>query len=172
LLLQKIGQPYFSRQRIGCAFPGVHGMLASESHVNFSEASPPKTALLKYLDLSTSMFPLWVLLAALTGYVRPSTFSWFSGDLITIALASTMLFMGMTLTLDDFRECLKRPQVVLSGVFAQYTIMPLLGLVMSKLLRLPPGLAAGLILVGCCPGGTASNLVALIANADVALSVT
>lgn len=82
-----------------------------------------------------------------------------------------MLGMGLTLSLSDFALVLKRPWVVLLGVFSQYIIMPASGLFLARLLRLPPQLAAGLLLVSCCPGGAASNIVCLIGGADVALSV-
>jgi len=125
----------------------------------------------RLLDMATNFFPGWVLLAAVLGYHRPHLFSWFTGNLITMALACTMLFMGMTLTVEDFQSTLQNPRVVFLGVAAQYGIMPFLGWIVAKTFRLPSALAAGIILVGCCPGGTASNLVALIAKADVALSV-
>ncbi|CAM9348056.1 unnamed protein product [Discosporangium mesarthrocarpum] len=123
------------------------------------------------LELATGAFPLWVFGAAMLGVARPSTFLWFTSDLITGALAITMLFMGMTLRVEDCAAIAARPMQVSAGALAQFSIMPILGYCMSKLFRLPPALAAGVTLVGCCPGGTASNLVTLIAKGDVALSV-
>nr|KYP57152.1 putative sodium-dependent transporter yocS [Cajanus cajan] len=82
-----------------------------------------------------------------------------------------MLGMGMTLTLDDLRGALSMPKEVLSGFVLQYSVMPLSGFLVSKLLNLPSHYAAGLILVGCCPGGTASNIVTYLARGNVALSV-
>ncbi|CAM9674266.1 unnamed protein product [Ascophyllum nodosum] len=125
----------------------------------------------KWCDRGTSAFPLWVLGAAAVGLWRPAALEWFGADLITAALATTMVCMGMTLRVDDFKGVLRRPRPVLAGVLAQYTVMPMLGYLTAKLFKLPPALAAGVTLVGCCPGGTASNLVTLIARGDVALSV-
>lgn len=83
-----------------------------------------------------------------------------------------MFGMGMTLRLEDFRLVLTRPMDVFSGSLAQFTVMPLLAFIVSKLLNLPTELAVGLILVGCCPGGASSNVMAFMAKGDVALSVT
>ncbi|ONK74908.1 uncharacterized protein A4U43_C03F11350 [Asparagus officinalis] len=82
-----------------------------------------------------------------------------------------MLGMGMTLKLEDLRAALLMPKQLAAGVFLQYTVMPLSGYFISKLLKLPSYYAAGLILVSCCPGGTSSNLVTYLARGNVALSV-
>lgn len=83
-----------------------------------------------------------------------------------------MLGMGLTLSIDDFKRVLLYPKSVLIGVFLQYTVMPLSGFVIAYIFSLPTPFAVGLILVACCPGGTASNVLTFIAKADVALSVT
>ena len=88
-----------------------------------------------------------------------------------LILAFVMLCMGLTLTIDDFRRIGRMPKAVAAGFLGQYTIMPVLAWGIAMLLNLPIHFAVGLILVGCCPGGTASNLVSYIAKADVALSV-
>lgn len=90
---------------------------------------------------------------------------------MVLTLAFVMLCMGLTLTFDDFRRIARMPRAVAIGFVAQYTIMPLLAWGIATRLDLPTYFAVGLILVGCCPGGTASNLVSYIAKADVALSV-
>jgi len=77
----------------------------------------------------------------------------------------------VTLTFEDFRRVAQRPGLVALGFVAQFGIMPFLGWSLAHLFRLEPGLAVGLILVSCCPGGTASNVVTYIAGADLALSV-
>jgi BASS family bile acid:Na+ symporter len=87
-------------------------------------------------------------------------------------LGIIMLGMGITLTAEDFTRVLKFPSWVAAGVILQYTIMPLAGWSIAKLLALPDNYAVGLILVACCPGGTASNVVSYLARANVALSVT
>ena len=101
----------------------------------------------------------------------PSMVTWFKGTAITLALSVTMLGMGLTLELDDFLDAVKKPTRVALGVALQYTIMPTLGLVIGKLFPVARPVAVGLILVGCCPGGTASNLVTYLGRANVALSV-
>ncbi len=83
-----------------------------------------------------------------------------------------MLGMGITLTLEDFQRVFKLPRFVFLGVLLQYTVMPLLGWSLGYIFELPTPLAVGLILVACCPGGTASNVISYLARVDVALSVT
>ncbi|KAG4386152.1 hypothetical protein GLYMA_12G234600v4 [Glycine max] len=82
-----------------------------------------------------------------------------------------MLGMGMTLTLDDLRGALAMPKQVLYGFVLQYSVMPLSGFLISTLLNLAPHFAAGLILIGCSPGGTASNIITYLSRGNVALSV-
>lgn len=82
-----------------------------------------------------------------------------------------MFGMGLTLKLSDFKVVFTRPRDMLVGEIAQFVIMPLTGFVLCRLFRLPPELAVGVILVGCCPGGTSSNVMTYMAGGDVALSV-
>lgn len=119
----------------------------------------------------TLLFPLWTLLGALSSLVFPGLFTWFRGPWITLGLGVIMLGMGLGLTPGDFLRVGQRPRPVLIGVASQFLVMPLLAALIAAGLKLPAPLAVGLILVGCCPGGTASNVVALIGRADVALSV-
>lgn len=125
----------------------------------------------RVLSLLTNLFPVWVLLGGALALFYPHWFTWFSGDFITWGLAVIMLGMGITLSVDDFKSVLKMPRAVAAGFFAQYLIMPLLGWSLAHLFRLETSLAVGLILVACCPGGTASNVVTYLAKANVALSV-
>ncbi|MFK5691180.1 bile acid:sodium symporter family protein [Ornithinimicrobium sp. LYQ92] len=120
---------------------------------------------------AVTIFPLLVLAAGALGYAFAGPISTQSG-LITPLLGVIMFGMGLTLTLPDFRLVLTRPLPVVLGVAAQYAVMPLVGLGISLALGLPDEIAAGVILVGCVPGGTASNVVAYLARADTALSVT
>lgn len=122
------------------------------------------------ISTATNIFPLWVILSCVIGNVNPTALQWFT-PYITPALALTMLSMGMTLTINDFYRVLKQPQLIAVGFVAQYVIMPLSAYYVAKFMQLGPELSTGLILVGCAPGGTASNLVSLIAQADVPLSV-
>jgi BASS family bile acid:Na+ symporter len=125
---------------------------------------------MRWLILFTNLFPLWVLLAGIAALIEPILFTWFAPYIVP-GLAVIMLGMGITLSLDDFRAVLKMPRAVTVGFVAQYTIMPFMGWAVAKGLALPTQFAVGLILVACCPGGTASNVVTYIARGNVALSV-
>jgi len=127
---------------------------------------------LRMLSVLTSAFPLWVLVASGLALLRPTLFTWFSGPLITIGLGVIMLSMGMTLGFEDFRRVGRERRRVLPGVLLQYTVMPALGWGLGYLFDLPTPFAVGLVLVSCCPGGTASNVISYLAKADVALPVT
>ena len=126
------------------------------------------------LNTGTNLFPLWVVLCSGLALFEQGLFTWFI-PAITPGLAVIMLGMGLTLTWDDFRRVLQTPRPIAVGFAAQFCIMPLLGLLIAHALELPalhPHFAAGLILVACCPGGTASNVVCYLARANVALSVS
>lgn len=123
------------------------------------------------LERLANAFPIWVAAACGLALVEPDLFAWFRGRLIVAGLAVIMLGMGMTLSTADFLRVASRPAAVVAGVVAQFLIMPLAGWAIGAGLGLPTPFAVGLILVACCPGGTASNVVAFIARADVALSV-
>ena len=125
----------------------------------------------RLLALLTNAFPLWVLAMCAGALVLPEAFTWFQGPWIVWGLAIIMLGMGVTLTFEEFRAIRTMPKAVAIGFVAQYTVMPLLGWSLGKALGLPTEYAVGLVLVACCPGGTASNVVTFIAKADVCLSV-
>lgn len=116
-------------------------------------------------------FALWVLLAAGLAMWIPEYFTWIS-PWITTLLGIVMFGMGMTLKLEDFKLVLLQPKGVIIGIIGQFTIMPFLAFVLAKLFQLPPEIAVGVILVGCCPGGTASNVMTFLAKGNTALSVT
>jgi bile acid:Na+ symporter, BASS family len=122
-------------------------------------------------NLLTNAFPLWVLLGGVLALIYPPSVTWFRGPSIVWGLAVIMLGMGITLSIEDFRRVLRMPRAVATGFAAQYLLMPFLGWGIAHALKLPVPLAVGLILVSCCPGGTASNVVAYLARANVALSV-
>lgn len=126
---------------------------------------------MRLLTILTNLFPVWVLLAGLLALFHPPLFTWFSGPFIVWGLAIIMLGMGITLSIEDFRAVLRMPKAVAAGFLAQYTIMPFLGWAIAHGLKLPQQFAVGLILVSCCPGGTASNVVTFLAKGNVALSV-
>ena len=119
----------------------------------------------------TRLFPLWVSAAAVIALIEPRVFTWFSGPWITYGLGGIMLGMGLTLQWSDFAQVAKTPTWVILGMLLQFTVMPFLGWALGILFELPSFFAVGLILVACCPGGTASNVIAFLANANVALSV-
>ncbi|HXP98197.1 MAG TPA: bile acid:sodium symporter family protein [Telmatospirillum sp.] len=125
----------------------------------------------KIVKFITKLFPLWVFLCAAIAYLTPAPFKPYA-PWIPWLLGVVMLGMGLTMSLDDFKLVLKRPRDVISGVLLRYAIMPLVAFCVAKVLGLSPSLAAGLILVGCCPSGTASNVMTFISKGDTALSVT
>ena len=97
-------------------------------------------------------------------------FAW-TTNYTSIFLGVAMFGMGLTIHIGDFKVVFTRPKEIIIGFVAQYTIMPLIAWGLSVLLHLPTDIALGVILVGCCPGGTASNVITYIAGGDVALSV-
>lgn len=114
---------------------------------------------------------LLVVLVAVVALIMPMSFEWVAPQ-ITMLLGVVMFGMGMTLKFEDFHEIFRRPRDILIGLFAQFTIMPLLAYGLAIIFGLPADLAAGVILVGTCPGGTASNVMTYLAKGDVALSVS
>ncbi|KAK6121154.1 hypothetical protein DH2020_045075 [Rehmannia glutinosa] len=145
-----------------------------------------------WLSTAASLYPLYVTVGGVVAFFRPSTFSWFVNlgpTSYSLTLGFIMLAMGITLELKELISLFRqRPlsgiaanavsdivfgklEAILYGCAAQYTIMPAFGLIVSKLLGLSPSLSVGLILLSCCPGGTASNVVTLIAQGDVPLSI-
>jgi len=92
--------------------------------------------------------------------------------MIVPLLATVMFLMGITLTSDDFKRVLVFPKPILIGVFLQFLIMPLAAFLLSRLLQLSPELTVGMVLVGSCAGGTASNVICYLSRGDVALSIS
>lgn len=112
-----------------------------------------------------------VLLVAVVSLCMPSSFLWIETPAINPLLGVIMFGMGLTLSPQDFRIVLSRPKDILIGCLAQFTVMPLLAWGLTWAFSLPKELALGVILVGCCPGGTASNVITYLAKGDLALSV-
>lgn len=119
----------------------------------------------------TSLFPVWALLGALLGWWVPEPVAGCQPAIIPL-LGMVMFGMGTTLRPDHFYNVLRRPIPVMLGVGLQFLVMPLAGWLLAAIAGLSPQVAAGLILVGCSPGGTASNVVCYLARGDVALSIT
>lgn len=112
-----------------------------------------------------------ILSIALFSLLFPSNFLWIKTSCINYFLMIIMFGMGLTLKSDDFVLVFSRPREIIWGAIAQYLIMPLLALILSYLFHLDSALTAGVILVGTCPGGTASNVITYLSKGDVALSV-
>lgn len=120
--------------------------------------------------IATRWFPALVLGAAVLGYLFPSGSALFAPAIVWL-LGVVMLGMGMTLRPADFAPLLKRPLVALTGIAAQYAVMPVVAWALCLAFALPPPVMVGVLLVGCSPGGTSSNVITYLAKGDVALSV-
>lgn len=125
----------------------------------------------KTCDFISRWMGALVLLMALLALWQPAPFAAVGTWVINPMLGLIMFGMGLTLNPNDFRIVFSRPKDVLTGCLAQFTVMPLLAWILTKIFSLPPDLALGVILVGCCPGGTASNVITYLAKGDLALSV-
>nr|WP_210284124.1 bile acid:sodium symporter family protein [Aureimonas phyllosphaerae] len=115
-------------------------------------------------------FAVWVIVFAALGFFLPAAFRPVAPYIVTL-LGIIMFGMGLTLSLDDFREVGRRPFDVGVGVLGQFLIMPLVAVLLTRIIPMSPEVAAGVILVGCCPGGTSSNVMTYLSKGDVALSV-
>ncbi len=125
----------------------------------------------KILNYFINLYPLWIILSSVIGFIYPPAFSWFTGNWMVGALALVMLGMGLTLGVEDFKALLRMKMAVILGGILQFSIMPLLAWFIARALNLSPELAVGLIIVGCCPGGTASNVIAYLGRGYLALSI-
>ena len=112
-----------------------------------------------------------VLLSAIAALAFPEVFSRLKPTVINPLLGVIMFGMGLTLQADDFRVVFSRPKDIITGCLAQFTVMPLLAWLLAKVFALDEALTVGVVLVGCCPGGTASNVITYLAKGDLALSV-
>ncbi len=127
-------------------------------------------------NLRKIAFTGWVMTCVLAAFLYPEAFkSWGTFQLKTliVPLIQVIMFgMGATLALEDFTRVLKMPKAVIVGTALQFTIMPLLGYILAKAFAFEPSIAVGLILLGSCPGGVASNVMTYLSKGNVALSVT
>ncbi|MGO1923847.1 MAG: bile acid:sodium symporter family protein [Jeotgalicoccus sp.] len=128
-------------------------------------------ALIKLSTFIGNTFAVWVILFAALAFALPGGFTWIS-PYINLMLGIIMFGMGLTLKFKDFKQVITAPKEVITLVVAQYTIMPLLAVGLVFLFQLPPEIAIGVILVGCSPGGTSSNVMTYLAKGNMALSVT
>ena len=136
-----------------------------------SPAPVEKSAFKKFSSAFSTLFPVWTVMSAVVGIKAPATFSFMQANMYTLCLATLMLSMGITLTLDDFKRVFSKPDVIGIGFLACYVMMPLTAMLVGNMVGLSGPMLAGLILVGSINGGQASNLCAYIARGDVALSV-
>lgn len=125
----------------------------------------------KLSSIASGYFSVWIILVSVIGIINPSTFAW-SLPHIALFLGIIMFGMGMTLKGEDFKRVLLQPKAILVGVFAQFTVMSFVAFLIAKAFNLEPTLAIGVILLGACPGGTASNVITYIAKGNVSVSVT
>lgn len=112
-----------------------------------------------------------VLVSAVLALIFPQLLQQIRPTTINYLLGVVMFGMGLTLNLQDFKIVFSRPKDVIIGCLAQFTVMPLLAWLLTRLFSLDEALALGVVLVGCCPGGTASNVITYLAKGDLALSV-
>ena len=127
----------------------------------------------------TANFALMTLAGVALAWFQPALFTWMTDGsirlvgqpLLSVALGVIMLAMGLTLSFADYRQLAHMPRALAIGLVAQFAIMPLTGFAIAQAMGLQQGLAVGLILVACCPGGTASNIVTYLARGNLALSV-
>ena len=122
-------------------------------------------------DIIGKYIGIIILAAAAIAFFVPGTGLWIQTSWINYLLMIVMFGMGLSLKASDFLVVFKRPKDIIIGCIAQFTIMPLLAFGLGRLFGLETGLLAGVILVGTCPGGTASNVITFISKGDVALSV-
>lgn len=125
----------------------------------------------KFVKFMTKYFTLWIVLGAIAAYFNPEPFKPLS-KYVSYCIMAVMLSMGLTVSVSDFKLVFSRPKDVCWGIVLRYLIMPFVAVILTKLLDLPPVLAVGMILVGCCPSGVASNVMTFLAKGDTALSVT
>ena len=122
-------------------------------------------------DFIARWMGVMVLVVAAVSMLAPASLAWIDTKAINPLLGVIMFGMGLTLSPKDFKIVLSRPKDILVGCLTQFTVMPLLAWLLASAFSLPKELALGVILVGCCPGGTASNVITYLAKGDLALSV-
>lgn len=123
------------------------------------------------LSKLTRLFPVWAILFSFIAWLIPHSFTPLQSGILPL-LAFIMFSMGLSLRFNDFSRVFKNPKIIGLGLFLQYSIMPAAAFFIAHFFRLDPVIAAGMILVGASPGGTASNVICYLARANVALSIT
>jgi BASS family bile acid:Na+ symporter len=123
------------------------------------------------MRLFNSLFPLWAALLSVFAFLNSGVFAPLQPGIVPL-LATVMFTMGLTLKAQDFKRIAADPRPVLVGVLLQFILMPMLAVVLAQMFGLSNQLTAGLVLVGSCAGGTASNVISYLAKADLALSIS
>ena len=118
----------------------------------------------KCCDFLVNNMAIFVVLIGIVGAVWPQTLQWV-GPYVGWLLGIVMFGMGMTLKLSDFKVVFTKPKAVIVGICSQFIVMPLLAFLLVTIFQLPTELAVGVILVGCCPGGTSSNVMTYLSRA-------
>ena len=127
--------------------------------------------MIKFINASTVLFPVWAILFSFWAYFDPEP--WLSlKDFIVPLLSIVMFSMGLTLSIKDFQIIFKNVKVIFIGLSLQFLLMPFLGFFLILIFGLDKLIAIGVLLVGCSPGGTASNLICYLAKGNVALSIS
>ena len=123
-------------------------------------------------------FTVWILVVVVAAMCFPAQILQINGFdmrnkwVMLIAIQMVMFGMGVHMTLRDFAGVVRDPRGVLVGVLCHFTVMPLVGLTLTKIFQFAPEISAGIILIGSCSSGLASNVMAYIARSNLALSVT
>lgn len=123
------------------------------------------------MDLVTRLFPIWAIALSMLAYNMPVPFTELKPAIVPL-LTVIMFSMGLTLSIDDFKRALSMPRLIITGLLLQYSVMPFAALAIATVFKLDPTLTIGMILVGTCPGGTASNVITYLARGNVALSIS
>ena len=123
------------------------------------------------MDMVTRLFPIWAIVLSMLAYNMPAPFTELKPAIVPL-LTIIMFSMGLTLSIDDFKRALSMPRLIITGLVLQYSIMPFAALAIATVFQLDPALTIGMILVGTCPGGTASNVITYLARGNVALSIS
>ncbi|KAL4527435.1 hypothetical protein Ndes2526B_g08877 [Nannochloris sp. 'desiccata'] len=153
-----------------------HNIAASSAHAVTAAAAsspdpPSATAIQRIAEIGTMMFPIWALISGAIAFFHPNSLNWMTTTQFEQGVGLLMLAMGLSLSMDDFRKCAANPTPILLGFVCQYSVLPLTAFTIAKIGNLPAAFATGLILLGSCPGGQASNVATFVARGDVALSV-
>jgi len=127
--------------------------------------------MIKFINLATSLFPLWAIVFSIWAYFDSQT--WAALQNFVIPLLSIVMFsMGLTLKTKDFYRIFRNFKIILLGIFLQFLLMPGVGYFLISIFDLETIIAIGILLVGTAPGGTASNIICYLAKGDVALSIS